>query len=382
MKLINILKTMIILSILLLLTGCWDYRDIETTTIATGLAIDYNDSTNEYELSIEVIDTISTTEKSSKTITVRGDTVFSAVRNAIPYAGKKLFWSHCKVLVISSDLAKKDISPALDWCVRDAETKTDLTILIAKNSTAGEILKSNPLTNTITSYFLSDTINSASSVSQFPEMELLYIINDIGSNNEDSIIPTVSLESIEGEVLPYIDGSAILKDTSIIHYLNGAETKLTLLFLNKLHGGIYTIKKPAIEARSSLELLDVHCNFTPVIGEDKITMEMNCSIRGMLTEVNTFSDLSDPAALNKFQKDYSEQLTQDILALFKKAQDYKTDIFGFAGIVQRKQTSYYRGVESYWDSVFATIKLIPTVDVEIVSTGTAIKTLESGGQTK
>jgi len=102
---------------LFLMTGCWDYVEINKIDIVVGVAIDKDLETNLYHLTAELVD-IGGSGKESKLMPKRvegtGRTMFEAIRNMIKVSGKRLYWSHAKVVVISQDVAKDGIYPIIE----------------------------------------------------------------------------------------------------------------------------------------------------------------------------------------------------------------------------------------------------------------------------
>lgn len=76
--------------IMLLCTGCWNYREIEKTTIVAGVAIDKGTNGYKYHLTYEVLTFPGGNEKSVESALLEsdGDSVFDAVRKTVAMAEK------------------------------------------------------------------------------------------------------------------------------------------------------------------------------------------------------------------------------------------------------------------------------------------------------
>ena len=127
MKKIRIaLLTFIVLMNLVFATGCWNYREVDEFSIVTGVAVDKGIE-NQFQMTVEIVQISSgkDTKMTSKTITVEGKTMFDAARNLISSSGKRLYWSHAKVLILSKEIASEGVTKIIEWYTRDAETREE-----------------------------------------------------------------------------------------------------------------------------------------------------------------------------------------------------------------------------------------------------------------
>src|SRR4051812_9098565 len=100
------------LSNITILSGCWNYREIESLAIVSGVAIDKGNTEGNYHVTFELVSFKGggrETKIESKRIEAEGNTLFDAGRNAIKISAKKLFWSHAGVAIISQDIARESI---------------------------------------------------------------------------------------------------------------------------------------------------------------------------------------------------------------------------------------------------------------------------------
>ncbi|QAA31395.1 hypothetical protein [Clostridium manihotivorum] len=144
MKIFKFISILLILSITLNLTSCWNYREIESMSVVSGVAIDKVNSGDEYELTVEIIKIKAEKTMANKAeyITLTGKSMFDIARNMITVNNKKLYWSHAKCIIISESIARDGVSDIIDWFVRDAEIRTDMYLLVSGEKTAKEILTS------------------------------------------------------------------------------------------------------------------------------------------------------------------------------------------------------------------------------------------------
>ena len=54
----------------------------------------------------------------------------------ITLSGKKLYWSHATVIILSKEIASEGILKVIDFYNRDAEAREDIHLVISKEATA------------------------------------------------------------------------------------------------------------------------------------------------------------------------------------------------------------------------------------------------------
>ena len=112
-------KIIILLIPLLLLTGCYDYRELSDLAIITAVSIDKVD--DNLEVAIQVVnpkkeqDTTSTNEPDFVTYTSSAKTVQEALRKVVNDSPAKLYVSHMEILIISEEVAKNHLNEILDF---------------------------------------------------------------------------------------------------------------------------------------------------------------------------------------------------------------------------------------------------------------------------
>ena len=105
--------------------------------------------------------------------------------------GKRLYWSHAKVVIICPELAEDGVLQVLDWFSRDSETRTDINILVSKGVTASEILMSHPISETVVSYEIHKILDSQKRLNHAPDIEVWKFANEMESKGIAAIAPVV-----------------------------------------------------------------------------------------------------------------------------------------------------------------------------------------------
>ena len=136
----------LLIGITLLLTGCWDQRELSTITIVTGMAIDKGKN-GKYKLTVESInatelnDQTATGNSPSVVYSLEGDTIAELAYKMNIGFSKNLIYSHMRILVVSKDIAESGMMEFLDAFERSRELRDDFDIILAKEGEAADILQ-------------------------------------------------------------------------------------------------------------------------------------------------------------------------------------------------------------------------------------------------
>jgi spore germination protein KC len=359
-----------------LFSGCWDYREVENLSIVGGIGVDKGQNGYRYHLTFECMKMTGDLKSGGVQpliIETDGDTIFDAVRSALNESDRKLYFSHMKVLILSSDIAKEGILPVLDWFNRDAEPRITLQILISKEKTAGEILKLEPEDNQLTSFQISQALlESASYSASTNQVRLFETYNVLNSQDATSLtLPGIETKK-EGDVsVPQLAGNAVFSGDRLIGWLDKQSSKFLMFVLGKVHGGLLLTGVHPNDSSVTLEILNCKTSVKPVINGKTITMKIDVNMNAAYAEQNARQNFLDIYPLKTFETSASETLKNGIENVIDLAQQqYSTDIFGFGAKVYQDDPKVWSGLRTDWNKTFPSVKYEVTAEVAIRNTAT------------
>ena len=359
-----------------LFSGCWDYREVENLSVVGGLAVDKGQNGYRYHLTFECMKMTGDLKSGGVQpliIETDGNTIFDAVRTALNESDRKLYFSHMKVLILSSDIAKEGILPVLDWFNRDAEPRISLQILISKEKTAGEILKLKPEANQLTSFQMSQALLEATSYSAgVNQVRLFEVYNVLNSQDATSLaLPGIETKK-EGDIsVPQLAGNAVFSGDRLIGWLNKESSKFLMFILGKVHGGLLLTGVHPNDSSVSLEIMTCKTSVKPVISGKTITMKIDVDINAAYAEQNTRQNFLDIYPLKTFETSASQTLKNGIENVIDLAQQqYSADIFGFGEKVYQDDPKVWNSLRADWNKTFPSVKYEVTAEVAIRNTAT------------
>lgn len=368
------------------LAGCWNYKEINFVTMVAGMAIDKT-ADGKFLVTFETVEPSG--GKEGKTtpgiIQSEGTTLFDAIRNAVKISGKKLYFSHTKVVLVSQELAQAGISPVVDWVTRDAEPRLELYMVVSRKKTANEIINQEEPSTTIKSYDIYSILKTQSSVAKSNDVPVYKLNNTLAAQGVSATLPTVDLITRGDKKILEVSGAAVLKKDKLIGFLNEDETKYLLFIKNRIKTPLL-IEKVSADNKSpqnpnvSLEVFRNKTQITPQYVGGKVVINIKTNTEAAVSEVYNGVDFGDDSNRNNLITQSEKHLESDIINLIKRVQnDYGVDIFEFSSIIKSEKPSLWRTLESDWDRVFKNLDVKVDSQINIRNQGKQGKPINIGG---
>lgn len=384
----RVLIISVLLLFLTMLAGCWNYNDIENLAIVAGAAIDKEQKTGDYTLTLEIINPPSgagEAKKDSQTghllIESKGRTILDAARNSITKVGKGLFWGHCKIVIVSENVAKEGIIPVMDFLMRSTKIRPDIWTLVSTAETAKEILQVSTEANGIISFYLNDTLKAEQDISKYVALESVDLVKGMVVKTTSVLVPMVGKTTDNDQTPLEISGTAIFKQDKLKSFLNRNESKIALLLRDHLKGGLVTLTEndPKCGTEITLEIFKSTTKLNPVVENSQIVMQIKSELDVGIAEIDGSTDFINKDKRKILQKDIEMAMAKQITSLVTKTKNnYATDIFDFNGAIQRKMPSYWKQIKPNWDKVYQNLIIRPDVKINISSSSTSYKPITIG----
>lgn len=367
-------KVIASLIILLCLSGCWNYTELNEYSVVTGVAIDKDG--DEYEASVLISNSpknnSSDSNSSESQVVVysgKGNSIFDALKDIGLISPKELYFGSFSVLIISEDVAKDGINNAIDFFVRYPNARKNFYVVLAKDTKAKDTLKiMTPLT-AFPSQNITDNVRSTT--------ELQGIIDTINFNDllsitlSDGVEATVNcikvigdeeegakkenLESSEPESYTKLGNLGIFKDDKLVDWADHDESlginmingKISEMYLDlEYEDGYVVVDSTSFSSEISIDLKD-----------DKPVVNINLSGEARIIEVKGDVDLKDSKVIEELQKKANKKIKKHVNQAIELAIENETDIFGFGQMFYKKYPDYYDSVKKEWNSNLGEIEI-------------------------
>lgn len=356
--------------IFLILSGCYDYHEIENYTIVTAVAIDKT-----YDNLITVCIEVIKFDKDDYTVYIVeaiGENYPEAINNAILLTGNELYFSHTQVIIISEAVANDGMYPLIDTFYRNQNLRFDMTMLIAKNVEAKEILIVESQIDDIAGLQIKEIIDSNKVVSEIPSMQIYEFFNDISSEGISASLPTIELTTdYKDELTRYISGYAIFKGDELDSFLDKNNTKTLGLLKNKTQSG--KVINEYTETTPTYNLEYANCKITPEIFNNHLKYVFEIELDLKLDQLNENKTIISAQERKKLEEEISEAVRKDVIKLIElQIEESETDFLGLGQILYEKYPKIWEENKDNFENILKNIEFSVKVSSEIVSIGNMV----------
>lgn len=371
-----------------LLSGCYNYRELNELGITTAVSIDYKD--NNFYVIAEVINPIKQQDASSSNnspfvnYNSSSSSLQDAFRKVVLESPRQLYAAQLEIIVLSEEVVNNHLEEVLEYFARDPEARTEIKIIVAKTE---DSTKAITLQTLLTSLSSSNIIKSLDLQSKVLGMDYPVTLNELLNMYIDPylevVLPSMTLygnyeigdekENIttsSPKAIVKIDGSTITKDNKILGYLDLEESKILNLINGKLKETIikmnyydgYIIFEPN-RIKVSREL-DIKNNI----------IKINISGYSKTKEIQSNINVKNPKEVEKLNKALNMELEKKVTDTFNSIREkYDTDVFGFQELYYRTDYKYFKeNCTNWYEDIYPKIKLEVKANVRLYEKGSTL----------
>jgi len=374
----GIASVAILLIFPLLLTGCWNNRDLIDINIVTGIGLDRTED-GKVLLTVQIVEPAAVQAASSGKdkkgilqskavfiVSYEGETIFEAVRGMLSTVDKKMFFSTARILIFGEKLLQDGLEEVLDFFHRDHEMDYGMDILVAKDATPREILEMETDMDSIPAVYIRETIKNTVSRGTAKKTTLVELIKDVDSNARQ---PAIGQITKAGEKEVRTEGVAVFKDGKLVGRLDPYETRGYLFATGKVQSAIVNV--PADNGKISMEIIRSNGKVDVAFenGEPS-TLTIKVEVEANVGEIKGKGELKSQDDLHVLEETLKEEIKKEIMMALEKTQkEYSSDIFGFGISVHKYHAKYWKKVKKNWNDIFSKLPADIQIDAKILRTG-------------
>lgn len=360
------------LFIVLCLSGCWNYKELNEYSIVTGIAIDKKD--NKYEVSTLISNApknSSDNSSSESQIVVysgEGNSVFEAIKDIGLISPKELYLNSFSIFVISEEVAKDGINSIIDFFLRYSSSRNKFYVIIAKDNKAKDVIKIMTHLTNFPSQSISDNLKSTENLqgtitaTNFDELtstilkkgidpviNSIYVVGDVEKGSSMK-----NLESSEPKSYIKIDTFGIFKGDKLIDWathdeslgINMVNNNLNEMYLNIKYKNGYVV----------IDTTSFKNNINTSIKNNRPIVDLELKGEARIIEVKGDVNLKDEKVIEELQKKCNKKMKSNIKKAISLSIENKSDFLGLGLKFYQNHPKYYKKVEATWDNELKNIK--------------------------
>ncbi|MGO4496862.1 Ger(x)C family spore germination protein [Paenibacillus sp. 2RAB27] len=388
----RIMRYVIVISLCLLLTGCWDRRELNQLAITSATALDWDGK--EWTVSYQVVIPQSIANPNTggspgqqapvMVFSTSGGTIRGAVQKSSREMPRSLFFAHNRVIVIGEQAAKQGISQLLDVYLRNSDSRETVSVLVTGGEGRKILEQIIPLEKVPGAAIKNMIRNEENNSSNYNQLMLYQMMMSMSSDSPFTLIPEIIISG-KGENTSIAE----LKNTSFTNKLRLG--RMSIFKKDKLIGwftpdeeyGISWIrnsisrttlyfgcKEDKKDYKAALRITHSKSKTKPLLSNDgHLIMRVDVQASGTLEENGCPNDPTQPADLQTLEQAASTEITKLITDAVHSAIQKNADVFLFADTIHKHHPKIWKQVKPIWDEQFANLQLEANVNVKISRIG-------------
>ena len=335
-------RIFLFIPILFLLSGCYNYHELNDLAIVSGISI--CKIQDEFYVHVEVLNPVKQQDASSSNeskfivFTGKGKSLQEAFRSVTKESPRKLYGTHLEILVIDETIAKNYLQDVLDYFAREPELRGEFYVLVSNEE---DILN---ITTTLFDVSSTYILESLKANQEYLGYSTLVTFNELLDSYlnpyQDLVLPFIeikgnvklgesinNLERTEKDAFYSISKLAIFKDNHFIGYIGEEDTLIYNLLHNKVKTFLYRIDYTTGQY-ATVEILNYRCSF--LIDRSKKIIHIKVKGDLSLSEDYTNFDIFKYKNILEIERDTNSKIENDIASSIESVfQKYEVDIYGF-----------------------------------------------------
>ncbi|MBP2653454.1 MAG: Germination protein, Ger(X)C family [Firmicutes bacterium] len=375
----------LLLLIVLLSSGCWNRRELNTLGIVGLVGVDACEQgiTTTFGIIIPEKSGKSSVGKTeappAKYVQASGKTIMDTVRDTSLRFDRKLFLSQAKAFLFSEEIARNGLGEYLDGILRYPEMRLSMHLIIVKDTSAADVMGVASGINIIPSAYMEDIIKQYKVHSTSIDSRVLDFLKASTNNGINPVVTVfkkikknkIGEKGMLDEYELTAEGVAVFSKDKLVGFLDGQETRGYNWVIGNVHGATITFPTPGSNAITSVEVFNAESNNDVDITGKEIKLKVNIRMNGMLDEQTSSVNLQDiDSIIESVEQGTSQAIKQEVEhTLLKVQKEYQSDIFGFGQIVHRKYPDKWKTMQDHWNELFSQAIIEVVVQAKVTKTG-------------
>lgn len=331
------MKKIILIILLLALSGCYDYKEINDLAIITAIGVDYEDE--EYKITLEILNDQGDKDSGKiKSYTKTGcdKSLAKALEEAADLLSDQANYTQVKLMILSDTITDGRFSTIIDFFMRSTYFRENFYVIssmnvepqkILENTTDNEPVASSAIINLLESLNYSSNSGVLKTFDQVVEETLAF--------GKDTCFSNITLDDKEFMV----DGLSIFDKYEYKDTISNEYATIYNILTNHFYRPIYS------KTYDNLYFSVAITEGAASIDSSTKTIKLSGTLTGKIMDNEPNFDIRDLEVLEKLNKDFKNVINEKFKDFFEVLQENKSDIL-FLG------ESYYQKTreksENFW----------------------------------
>ena len=352
-------RALLVLLPLVLLTGCWESKDINKRALPVAMGICKGEH-QKYRVGLRI------PEPKGGTMQIRhieseAATISQAIESMRMKMENSIDLLHLKLILVSEDLAREGIRDIIEYTMQSSAIQSKTLVAIVNGELSAFLSAPSEDGEEAGQGFYDFFSKQAGWTPHISEATIWEVYRSLYSYTEDIAIPVLSKEQ---ETMFRFKGSAVMYRDKMVNLITPNETLLYNIYQNKYDGAHIEVMEHA-----SVVVLGAKV-------QKKATLESGGPrVMNRLKVVVTIEEMKEGTTMSMIEKELKDLLQKRFQQLTAKLQKNQSDILGFGQYFRNKMS--LPELKQWREKTYPQLQLEEAVEV-VIRNGGSIKTPKSG----
>lgn len=379
----------VLITCLLLSSGCWNRREIDQSAIVIAVGVDTYPGHKlrvTEQIPIPVPKATGKTQRAAQTkqkpkfltVSAVGDTFSEGARRVSLRVPRSPLWEQTSCYLFGEKFCKEGFFGEIDWLYATRNIRKTGYVFITRKSTPSDVLNAgNQIEQLPANAIVSMIQNQETALGIYTPTKLSDMLQNSINPGVEPTIPGVEIVDDEGTKRLKLAGTGVFKKGRLVGWLNEEESRgFRWLSSGTITGGIKTVKCPVCGKPVTLDTLRSQSSIKPELKSGEIIMNIEVKEEGDFFEQRCTDQLLTPDMITVLNHEADQLIEKQVRASVNKAQKLDSDIFGFGSTLNSSYPQAWEQIKNQWEEVFPEVKIKIKVKSEIRRSYLTVKTLE------
>jgi len=363
----------------LLLSGCWNTREVNDLAIITAAGMDLTED-GQIELSVKIyLTSPSSGDNGSMSGQPDGDKGTSVVRSVTGInvadaasrlqkeVSRRVFWGQTDAFLFGERMARAGLEEPMDFLMRHIASRERAHVFVSNTTAKDVLLLAPPIERSV-----ADALVHMAEQQTGLNITMMDLAQMLISKSKAAVLPIVVIREEQGEKqsFPYIQGVSVIKNGKMIGRVNEDVTRGIMWLRNEIKQATVTVSPEQSDGYVSLHLHRSQTRLIPKIEGGRWIMTVRITGQDDIVENTSDLDLSVPDHIGKVEKELEKVVNTRVkMALGQAQKEFKADIFQFADTFYRKYPKIWEANADRWDEIFPEVEVRLETDMRIARPG-------------
>lgn len=354
-----------VLSVSLVISGCWDGHELNDQYIILGFSIDK--AGDKIRLSIRTVkgaaapsmgkkEDSGSEELAFNIFSAEGDSISDAAKGLDHLATRYIYGGHTQVLFIGEELAREGIMPYLDYFIRNRLSRDTSWIVIAKNGKGEDLL-------TLTDEHIKYPSKTIDDLVRKKTIHVPNLFEFLLNYHGDSMTQALAFDQRGKEKTGppgfqinqlYIQQGALFREDKLVGYLSDTDSET----YNWLQDGFHNVNfDPGIAGDTGDVGLLLKGNPASIKIMKRDGLSVNIEVNLDFYIMENAPSLQGPKEIGELEESVDRVLEQRVRSLFTTLQQEKMDVFNIAEKVHAYQNKRWQELKNNWPENYAQLPI-------------------------